>query len=140
MPSSSPNGAIHINEIQTAALTAMAAELAGLRQALLKAEPAPVEASVAQLERAAGALRDAFREPSLFQNPPQSASPQLRQRDFRRQLEAFRRELAAVAVLARSGAAVYQGMLRLLGVAGGGYTFRGDGAPLQPAVRLLVRG
>jgi hypothetical protein len=118
----------------TAAVAAVAAEVAGMRGALRGSEKALIDACMPRLEQAALAFRDAFQgadqKPSVIHNSTK----------LRRDLMALRANLAVVAGLAQSGSALYQGLARLLGAAAGGYTPQGDGAPLQPTVSVLVRG
>jgi hypothetical protein len=118
----------------TAAVAAVALEVAGMRRALLGSDKALIDHCMLRLEQAALAFRDGFQgavqKHSVIHDPTK----------LRRDLVALRGNLAVVAGLAQSGSALYQGLARLLGAAAGGYTPRGDGAPLQPPVSVLVRG
>jgi hypothetical protein len=119
----------------------VAAELAATRKALLGSEKVVIDGCLSRLEQAAVAFQDAFQGMTPPGSPHvQPAPARLLQITLRRDLTALRKDLARVAGLAQSGAALYQGLARLLGAAAGGYTSQGDGAPLQPSVGVVVRG
>jgi hypothetical protein len=126
---------------QAAVVAVVAAEIAATRKALLGSEKTLIQGCLSRLEQAAVAFQDAF-QGMTPPGPPdvQPAPAKLTQITLRRDLTALRKDLAVVAGLAQSGAALYQGLARLLGAAAGGYTSQGDGAPLQPSVGVVVRG
>jgi hypothetical protein len=59
---------------------------------------------------------------------------------LRRELAELKNDLLSVGRLARRGEAFCQSLACLLGVAEGGYTPGGEGAPLQPTGSLALRG
>ena len=115
-------------------VTKVMADLDAVRQALLSPELTRIDDCLPRLEQAAAeflALRDGWRE------VPSQAPDHVR---LRRDLRTVRQDLARLAGLAHSGARFYSGLARLLGAAGGGYTPRGEAAPLRPRASILVRG
>ena len=104
-----------------------------MREALLSSENSRVEQALMRLEQAAAVYGE------TFQGLGGERSPQDRAR-LRHELRKLRKDLAVVARLAESGASVYQGLLRLLGAAAGGYTPQGDGAPLRGSMGVAVQG
>ena len=126
---------------QAAVVAVVAAEIAATRKALLGSEKVVIDECLSRLEQAAVAFQDAFQGMTPPGSPHvQPAPARLLQIALRGDLTALRNDLARVAGLAQSGAALYQGLARLLGAAAGGYTSQGDGAPLQPSVGVVVRG
>jgi hypothetical protein len=131
MPFNVPDGSGSVDG-PFSAIAALSLAVASMRQAMLSADPTRITDAMPSLEHAALSFRKSLQW-VLQGGIPADAR-------WRRGLVTLRRDLARLGKLSQSGAEVYQSLARLLGSAAGGYTPRGDGAPLPAPQSVWVRG
>jgi hypothetical protein len=99
--------------------------VARLRQGLLAPGTEEIERLLPEVEAAAQSLRSVDADSA---------------RQCAADLRALKRELRHAAGLIHSGAAFYQGWMRVLAAASGGYTASGEAAVLQAPSRVSLEG
>jgi len=121
-----------------------------LRSALLSSSPDELERCLPALEEAAGLLRAAEQEIRSSVNldtneidtnaMDTSAMNTNVVEAIRIEASALKDSLAVARRVIAQGSAFYEGWLRALGVAAGGYTAAGEPAALAPAATVSVKG